>query len=67
MTTGPRVEPVPPPFPPELQAVFDRIMPAGIPPLALFTTLARVRASTTASVPAASSTVGPSHFATARS
>ncbi len=40
--TGPRVEPVPPPFPPELQAVFDRIMPAGIPPLALFTTLARV-------------------------
>jgi len=41
-TTGPRVEPVPPPFPPELQAVFDRIMPPGIPPLALFTTLARV-------------------------
>jgi 4-carboxymuconolactone decarboxylase len=41
-TTGPRVEAVPPPFPPELQAVFDRIMPPGIPPLALFTTLARV-------------------------
>jgi len=41
-TTGPRVEPVPSPFPPELQAVFDRIMPPGIPPLALFTTLARV-------------------------
>jgi len=41
-TTGPRVEPVPPPFPPELQAVFDSIMPPGIPPLALFTTLARV-------------------------
>src|SRR6266496_2292490 len=42
MTTTPRVEPVAPPFPAELQAVFDRIMPPGIPPLALFTTLARV-------------------------
>lgn len=41
-TTTPRVEPVPPPFPPELQAVFDRIMPPGVAPLALFTTLARV-------------------------
>ena len=40
--TAPRVEPVPSPFPPELQAVFDRIMPPGVPPLALFTTLARV-------------------------
>jgi hypothetical protein len=37
-----RVEPVQPPFPPELQAVFDRIMPPGVPPLQLFTTLARV-------------------------
>ena len=40
--TSPRVEPVSPPFPPELQAVFDRIMPPGVPPLLLFTTLARV-------------------------
>jgi 4-carboxymuconolactone decarboxylase len=40
--TTARVEPVPSPFPPELQAVFNRIMPPGIPPLALFTTLARV-------------------------
>src|SRR5229473_3070442 len=40
--TAPRVEPVLSPFPPELQAVFDRIMPPGIPPLSLFTTLARV-------------------------
>ncbi len=40
--TTPRVEPVRPPFPVELQAVFDRIMPPGIPPLRLFTTLARV-------------------------
>ena len=37
-----RVEPVSPPFPPELQAVFDRIMPPGVPPLRRFTTLARV-------------------------
>ena len=40
--SAPRVEPVAPPFPPELQAVFDRIMPPGVPPLTLFTTLARV-------------------------
>jgi 4-carboxymuconolactone decarboxylase len=37
-----RVEPVAPPYPPELQKVFDAIMPPGVPPLALFTTLARV-------------------------
>jgi alkylhydroperoxidase family enzyme len=37
-----RVEAVRPPYPPELQAVFDRIMPPGVPPLLLFTTLARV-------------------------
>src|SRR5689334_7626671 len=42
MTPSPRVEPVAPPFPAELQAVFDRIMPPGVPPLSLFTTLARV-------------------------
>jgi hypothetical protein len=33
--TSPRIAPVPPPYPPELQAVFDRIMPPGVPPLAL--------------------------------
>jgi alkylhydroperoxidase family enzyme len=38
----PRIEPVQPPYPPELQKVFDTIMPPGVPPLALFTTLARV-------------------------
>lgn len=38
----PRVDPIAPPYSPELQAVFDKIMPAGVPPLALFTTLARV-------------------------
>jgi alkylhydroperoxidase family enzyme len=37
-----RVEPVAPPYPPELQKVFDAIMPSGVPPLALFRTLARV-------------------------
>jgi alkylhydroperoxidase family enzyme len=38
----PRVKPVEGPFPAELQAVFERIMPPGVPPLTLFTTLARV-------------------------
>ena len=42
MSVPARVEPVRPPFPPDLQAVFDRIMPPGVAPLALFTTLARV-------------------------
>jgi alkylhydroperoxidase family enzyme len=41
-SAAPRVDPVAPPYPPELQAVFDKIMPPGVPPLALFTTLARV-------------------------
>ena len=39
---APRIEPVAAPYPPELQAVFNAIMPLGVPPLALFTTLARV-------------------------
>lgn len=38
----PRVDPLRQPFTSELQVVFDRIMPAGTPPLELFTTLARV-------------------------
>ena len=38
----PRVEPLSPPYPPEVQEVFDKIMPRGVPPLQLFTTLARV-------------------------
>ena len=42
MTATHRVAPVAPPYPPELQKVFDGIMPPGVPPLALFTTLARV-------------------------
>jgi len=39
---APRVVPLAPPYAPELQKVLDAIMPPGIPPLALFTTLARV-------------------------
>ncbi len=36
-----RIHPAEPPFSPEVQTVFDRLMPAGTPPLLLFTTLAR--------------------------
>lgn len=36
-----RIAPAEPPFSPEIQAAFDRIMPEGVPPLVLFTTLAR--------------------------
>jgi len=39
---APRVDPVTPPYAPDIQAVFDKIMPPGVPPLTLFTTLARV-------------------------
>lgn len=36
-----RIAPAAPPYAPDIQAAFDRIMPPGMPPLALFTTLAR--------------------------
>jgi alkylhydroperoxidase family enzyme len=36
-----RIAPAQPPFPPQIQDRLDRIMPKGVPPLALFTTLAR--------------------------
>jgi alkylhydroperoxidase family enzyme len=39
MTT--RIDPAMPPFGPSVQGWLDRIMPAGVPPLTLFTTLAR--------------------------
>src|SRR5215475_9022820 len=42
LNASPRVDPITPPYAPDVQAVFDKIMPAGVPPLALFTTLARV-------------------------
>src|SRR3989454_5260611 len=37
-----RVDPVPAPYPPELQAVLNQLMPPSVAPLRLFTTLARV-------------------------
>ena len=37
----PRIAPLEPPFPEPVQAALDRIMPKGVPPLALFRTLAR--------------------------
>lgn len=36
-----RIAPAEPPFLPDVQIAFDRIMPPGVPPLTLFTTLAR--------------------------
>ena len=36
-----RISPVAPPFAPEIKAALERIMPPGVPPLVLFTTLAR--------------------------
>lgn len=39
--TAARIAPATAPFPPEIQGPLDRIMPAGMPPLVLFTTLAR--------------------------
>jgi alkylhydroperoxidase family enzyme len=36
-----RIAPARPPYAPAAQAAFDRIMPPGVPPLVLFTTLAR--------------------------
>jgi hypothetical protein len=42
MRSLPRVAPLQPPFPPEFESVFARLMPPGVAPLALFATLARV-------------------------
>jgi alkylhydroperoxidase family enzyme len=36
-----RIEPAKPPFADEVQKTLDRLMPPGVPPLVLFTTLAR--------------------------
>lgn len=38
---SPRIAPAEPPFAPEIAAALERIMPKGVPPLSLFTTLAR--------------------------
>jgi alkylhydroperoxidase family enzyme len=39
--TSPRIAPAAPPFQPEIQAALDRIMPTGMTPLTLFTSIAR--------------------------
>jgi hypothetical protein len=36
-----RIAPASPPFPPFVQEQLARLMPPGVPPLALFTTVAR--------------------------
>jgi len=36
-----RIASAPPPYTPEVQSVFDKVMPAGVPPLSLFAMLAR--------------------------
>jgi hypothetical protein len=36
-----RIEPLEPPFSDHVKATLDRLMPPGVPPLVLFTTLAR--------------------------
>src|SRR6266540_6897829 len=41
MSTTARISPARPPFPAEVQAWLDKTMPPGVPPLTLFTTLAR--------------------------
>ena len=38
--TDARIAPLEPPYSPPVQAALDRVMPAGVPPLALFRTLA---------------------------
>ena len=37
---SPRIQPAPPPYAPDIQAAFDRIMPPGMPPLKLFRSMA---------------------------
>ena len=41
MSAAPRVAPANAPYPPEIQARFDALMPPGVAPLTLFRTLAR--------------------------
>ncbi|MFM0597873.1 MULTISPECIES: hypothetical protein [Paraburkholderia] len=36
-----RITPVEPPFPPAIHEALEKIMPPGVPPLGLFTTIAR--------------------------
>ena len=41
MSAAPRIAPATAPYPPEVQARFDALMPPGVAPLVLFRTLAR--------------------------
>jgi alkylhydroperoxidase family enzyme len=41
MSASPRIAPADAPYPPEIQARFDALMPPGVAPLTLFRTLAR--------------------------
>ncbi len=41
MSAAPRIAPAEPPYPPEIAARFDALMPPGLAPLILFRTLAR--------------------------
>ena len=41
MSAAPRVAPAEPPYPAEIQARFDALMPPGVAPLVLFRALAR--------------------------
>jgi alkylhydroperoxidase family enzyme len=41
MSAGARIAPADPPYPPEVQARLDTLMPPGVAPLVLFRTLAR--------------------------
>jgi len=41
MSASPRIAPANAPYPPEIQARFDALMPPGVAPLVLFRTLAR--------------------------
>src|SRR5215510_14924834 len=41
MSAGARIAAANPPYPPEVQARFDALMPPGVAPLVLFRTLAR--------------------------
>ena len=41
MSAAPRIAPAEPPYAPEIQARFDKLMPPGVAPLALFRVLAR--------------------------
>jgi len=40
MSAAPRLAPLAPPYPPEIAAELERMMPPGVPPLLLFRTLA---------------------------